>query len=134
MYGSVVLGVDHHRFEEIIEHVKLDKGVTEDTELDAADWHRVVHGYKEMVQEVTGKPFPQAPHEQLWGAIGAVFGSWMNQRAITYRRLHDIPESWGTAVNVRPMVFGNMGDDCATGVVLHARSLHRRERHSTASI
>ncbi|MFN7633929.1 MAG: PEP/pyruvate-binding domain-containing protein, partial [Acetobacteraceae bacterium] len=116
MYGGVVLGVDHHRFEEIIEHVKLDKGVTEDTELDAADWHRVVHGYKEMVQDATGKPFPQAPHEQLWGAIGAVFGSWMNQRAITYRRLHDIPEGWGTAVNVQAMVFGNMGDDCATGV------------------
>jgi pyruvate,orthophosphate dikinase len=116
MYGGVVLGVDHHRFEEIIEHVKLDKGVTEDTELDASDWHRIVHGYKEMVQDATGKPFPQAPHEQLWGAIGAVFGSWMNQRAITYRRLHDIPEGWGTAVNVQAMVFGNMGDDCATGV------------------
>ncbi len=116
MYGSVVLGVDHHRFEEIIEHVKLDTGKVEDTELTAAEWHRVVDGYKEMVREVTGKPFPQDPWEQLWGAIGAVFGSWMNQRAVTYRRLHDIPAEWGTAVNVQAMVFGNMGEDCATGV------------------
>ncbi len=116
MYGSVVLGVDHHRFEEIIEHVKLDQGVTEDTALSAQDWHRVVAGYKDMVQEETGKPFPQDPNEQLWGAIGAVFGSWMNPRAITYRKLHDIPAEWGTAVNVQAMVFGNMGEDCATGV------------------
>ncbi|MCW3476002.1 pyruvate, phosphate dikinase [Limobrevibacterium gyesilva] len=116
MYGGVVLGVDHHRFEEIIEHVKLDAGVTEDTALTASDWHRVVHGYKEMIQEETGKPFPMDPEEQLWGAIGAVFGSWMNPRANTYRRLHDIPATWGTAVNVQAMVFGNMGDDCATGV------------------
>ncbi len=116
MYGSVVLGVDHHRFEEIIEHVKLDKGAIEDTELTAQDWHRVVDGYKEMVAEVTSRPFPQDPQDQLWGAIGAVFGSWMNPRANTYRRLHDIPADWGTAVNVQAMVFGNMGDDCATGV------------------
>jgi pyruvate,orthophosphate dikinase len=116
MYGSVVLGVDHHRFEEIIEHVKLDAGAVEDTALGAQDWHRVVAGYKDMVAEATGKPFPQDPEEQLWGAIGAVFGSWMNPRANTYRRLHDIPASWGTAVNVQAMVFGNMGDDCATGV------------------
>jgi len=116
MYGSVVLGVDHHRFEEIIEHVKLDRGAVEDTELTAQDWHRVVDGYKEMVAETINRPFPQDPEEQLWGAIGAVFGSWMNQRAITYRRLHDIPADWGTAVNVQAMVFGNMGDDCATGV------------------
>ncbi len=116
MFGSVVLGVDHHRFEEIIEHVKMDKGVDEDTQLTAQDWHRVVDGYKEMVAEVTGKPFPQDPHAQLWAAIGAVFGSWMNPRANTYRRLHDIPAAWGTAVNVQAMVFGNMGSDCATGV------------------
>ncbi|WP_439550942.1 pyruvate, phosphate dikinase [Falsiroseomonas sp.] len=116
MFGSVVLGVDHHRFEEIIEHVKMDKGVDEDTQLVAQDWHRVVDGYKEMVAEVTGKPFPQDPHAQLWAAIGAVFGSWMNPRANTYRRLHDIPAQWGTAVNVQAMVFGNMGSDCATGV------------------
>ncbi|NKC29930.1 pyruvate, phosphate dikinase [Falsiroseomonas selenitidurans] len=116
MFGSVVLGVDHHRFEEIIEHVKLDRDVQEDTDLTAQDWHRVVDGYKEMVEEVTGKPFPQDPHAQLWAAIGAVFGSWMNPRANTYRRLHDIPAQWGTAVNVQAMVFGNMGEDCATGV------------------
>jgi pyruvate, orthophosphate dikinase len=111
-----VLDVDHHRFEEIIEHVKLDTGKNEDTELTASEWHRVVDGYKEMVAEVTGRPFPQDPETQLWGAIGAVFGSWMNQRAVTYRRLHDIPAEWGTAVNVQAMVFGNMGEDCATGV------------------
>ena len=116
MYGSVVLDVDHHRFEEIIEHVKLDRDVIEDTALTAADWQEVVEGYKDMVRGETGKPFPQDPEEQLWGAIGAVFGSWMNPRANTYRRLHDIPASWGTAVNVQAMVFGNMGDDCATGV------------------
>ena len=116
MYGIVVLGVDHHRFEEIIEHVKIEAGVTEDTALTAEDWQRVVDGYKEMVEQETGKPFPQDPQEQLWGAIGAVFGSWMNPRAITYRRLHDIPGDWGTAVNVQAMVFGNMGEDCATGV------------------
>ncbi|KAA2214298.1 pyruvate, phosphate dikinase [Teichococcus oryzae] len=116
MYGSVVLSVDHHRFEEIIEDAKLDKGVSEDTELTATDWKKVVGGYKAMVEEVLGSPFPQEPEAQLWGAIGAVFGSWMNQRANTYRRLHDIPADWGTAVNVQAMVFGNMGDDCATGV------------------
>ena len=116
MYGSVVLGVEHHRFEEIIEHVKLDRGVVEDTALQAQDWHRVVDGYKEMVAAETGHPFPLDPGEQLWGAIGAVFGSWMNPRANTYRRLHDIPADWGTAVNVQAMVFGNMGNDCATGV------------------
>jgi pyruvate,orthophosphate dikinase len=116
MYGSVVLGVDHHRFEEILEHVKLDAGAVEDTQLSASDWHRVVDGYKEMTRRETGKLFPQDPEEQLWGAVGAVFSSWMNPRANTYRRLHDIPASWGTAVNVQAMVFGNMGEDCATGV------------------
>jgi pyruvate,orthophosphate dikinase len=116
MYGSVVLGVDHHRFEEIIEHAKLDANVIEDTALNAQHWREVVDGYKDLVHQETGKPFPQEPHEQLWGAIGAVFGSWMNHRAITYRRLHDIPAVWGTAVNVQAMVYGNMGNDCATGV------------------
>jgi pyruvate,orthophosphate dikinase len=116
MYGSVVLGVDHHRFEEIIEAAKLDRYVTEDTGLEAGDWQKVVAGYKDMVLAETGKPFPLDPEEQLWGAIGAVFGSWMNPRANTYRRLHDIPANWGTAVNVQAMVFGNMGTDCATGV------------------
>ena len=116
MYGSVVLGVDHHRFEDIIEHVKMDEGVVEDTALKAQDWHRVVHAYLEMIEQDTKKKFPLDPEEQLWGAIGAVFGSWMNPRANTYRHLHDIPASWGTAVNVQAMVFGNMGEDCATGV------------------
>ena len=116
MYGSVVLGVEPHRFEEIIEHAKLETGAVEDTALSAADWQRVAAAYKEMIEEATGKPFPLDPQEQLWGAIGAVFGSWMNHRAITYRRLHDIPAEWGTAVNVQAMVFGNMGTDCATGV------------------
>jgi pyruvate,orthophosphate dikinase len=116
MYASVVLGVDHHQFEEIIEQTKLDTGAIEDTQLTAGDWQTVVDGYRDMVARETGKPFPQDPEEQLWGAIGAVFGSWMNHRAITYRRLHDIPAEWGTAVNVQAMVFGNMGEDCATGV------------------
>ena len=116
MYGSVVLNVDHHRFEEIIEQAKLETGQFEDTALTAEDWRRVVDAYKDMIAEETGKPFPQDPEEQLWGAIGAVFGSWMNPRAITYRRLHDIPADWGTAVSVQAMVFGNMGEDCATGV------------------
>jgi pyruvate,orthophosphate dikinase len=116
MYGQVVLGVDHHHFEEVLENHKLDLGAVLDTELKAEDWKDVVAAYKEIVARELGQPFPQDPQEQLWGAIGAVFGSWMNQRAITYRRLHDIPADWGTAVNVQAMVFGNMGDDCATGV------------------
>jgi pyruvate, orthophosphate dikinase len=116
MYGQVVLGVDHHHFEDLLENTKLDLGVTLDTELTAEQWEDVVAGFKDVVRRELGKPFPQDPQEQLWGAIGAVFGSWMNQRAITYRRLHEIPADWGTAVNVQAMVFGNMGDDCATGV------------------
>ncbi|MGE0417469.1 MAG: pyruvate, phosphate dikinase [Acetobacteraceae bacterium] len=116
MYGSVVLGVDHHNFEEVIEHIKVETGANEDTALTAADWQRVVEAYKDLVRHAIGTPFPQDPHEQLWGAIGAVFGSWENARAITYRKLHDIPAAWGTAVNVQAMVFGNMGNDCATGV------------------
>ncbi|HEV7372644.1 pyruvate, phosphate dikinase [Arenibaculum sp.] len=116
MYGNVVLGVDHHHFEEILEHAKRDRDITLDTEMTSADWQAVVQDYKKAVAHALGRPFPQDVHEQLWGAIGAVFGSWMNQRAITYRRLHDIPADWGTAVNVQAMVFGNMGEDCATGV------------------
>ncbi len=116
MYGDVVLGVAHHNFEDLLELIKDEQGVELDTELKAEDWKTLVGRYKEMVEEELGKPFPQDVHEQLWGAIGAVFGSWMNQRAITYRRLHDIPAEWGTAVNVQAMVFGNMGEDCATGV------------------
>ncbi|MEW5729691.1 MAG: pyruvate, phosphate dikinase [Pseudomonadota bacterium] len=116
MYSNVVLEVDHHNFEEILESVKEDKGYRLDTDLKADDWKVVVGKYKDMVKAKLGRPFPQDVTEQLWGAVGAVFGSWMNQRAITYRRLHEIPESWGTAVNVQAMVFGNMGDDCCTGV------------------
>ncbi|MCW5686383.1 MAG: pyruvate, phosphate dikinase [Pseudolabrys sp.] len=116
MYSDVVLGIGHDRFEEILDLHKEKQGYTLDTELTAEDWAQLIERYKKRVQEEQGKPFPQDPHEQLWGAIGAVFGSWMNQRAITYRRLHDIPESWGTAVNVQAMVFGNMGDTSATGV------------------
>ena len=116
MFGDVVLGVDHDHFEEIIDTQKMMKGIALDTELDADDWKAVATGFKERVEDETGAPFPQDPREQLWGAITAVFGSWKNERANTYRRLHAIPESWGTAVNVQAMVFGNMGDDCATGV------------------
>ncbi len=116
MYSNVVLDVDHHNFEEILEVYKERKGLTLDTDLSADDWKHLVGEYKRRVEEETGKPFPQDPREQLWGAVGAVFSSWMNQRAITYRRLHSIPESWGTAVNVQAMVFGNMGETSATGV------------------
>jgi pyruvate,orthophosphate dikinase len=116
MYGDVVLGVEHHAFEEILEHAKETKGYILDTDLTAADWQQIIERYKATVESHIGRPFPQDPHDQLWGAIGAVFGSWMNQRAITYRRLHTIPETWGTAVNVQAMVFGNMGDTSATGV------------------
>jgi len=116
MYSDVVLGFDHHHFEEILDTYKDNKGYTLDTDLDGDDWVHLVGKYKEAVARETGSDFPQDPHAQLWGAIGAVFSSWMNQRAITYRKLHDIPESWGTAVNVQAMVFGNMGDTSATGV------------------
>ena len=116
MYSDVVLEVGHDHFEELLENAKEDKGVETDADLDAADFKTLVGEYKKLVQAKTGKPFPQDPEAQLWGAIGAVFASWMNQRAITYRRLHAIPEAWGTAVNVQAMVFGNMGDTSATGV------------------
>ncbi len=116
MYGDVVLGVDHHHFEELLQLHKEDRGLDLDTELTAEDWEKLVAAYKAKVREQLGEPFPQNPMDQLWGAIGAVFGSWQTARAVTYRRLHNIPEDWGTAVNVQAMVFGNMGDDCATGV------------------
>jgi pyruvate,orthophosphate dikinase len=116
MYSDVVLGLGHHVFEEILDEHKDRNGYMLDTDLGDEDWEELVKRYKDRVAEELGKPFPQDPHEQLWGAIGAVFGSWMNQRANTYRRLHSIPESWGTAVNVQAMVFGNLGDTSATGV------------------
>ena len=116
MYGTVVLDIDHDAFERELEHIKERRGVYLDTELGADDIESLVGVYKRIVQEQTGAAFPQDPHAQLWRAVGAVFGSWMNARAVTYRRLHDIPAAWGTAVNVQAMVFGNMGGDCATGV------------------
>ena len=116
MYGDVVLEVPHHEFEDILEQHKRDQGVTQDTELTADTLKDVVKDYKALVQKELGKPFPMDVHEQLWGAVGAVFASWLTPRAVTYRNIHTIPESWGTAVNVQCMVFGNMGDDCATGV------------------
>jgi pyruvate,orthophosphate dikinase len=116
MYSNVVLGMEHHLFEETIEDVKRVKNYIQDTELKAEDWQDVIEGYLDTVKKHLGKPFPQDVQEQLWGAIGAVFGSWMNQRAMTYRKLNDIPHDWGTAVNVQAMVFGNRGDDCCTGV------------------
>ena len=116
MYSDVVLGVDHHEFEDLLDLKKDVRGVYQDTELTADDLKELIGEYKAQVEQSLGKPFPQDVNDQLWGAIGAVFGSWQTNRAVVYRRLHDIPESWGTAVNVQAMVFGNMGDDCATGV------------------
>ncbi|MDU6669736.1 MAG: pyruvate, phosphate dikinase, partial [Bradyrhizobium sp.] len=116
MYSDVVLGFEHHHFEDILDSFKDSQGYQLDTDLSSEDWEMLVGKYKEAVATETGKEFPQDPHDQLWGAIGAVFSSWMNARAVTYRKLHDIPESWGTAVNVQAMVFGNMGDTSATGV------------------
>jgi len=116
MYSNVVLGVEHHNFEEALDDYKERKGYSLDTDLSANDWRALVGRYKSIVEKALGKAFPQDPHEQLWGAIGAVFGSWMNARAKKYRELHNIPASWGTAVNVQAMVFGNMGETSATGV------------------
>jgi pyruvate, orthophosphate dikinase len=116
MYSNVVLDMDHHTFEEILDDVKDSKGVSVDTQLTAEDWEEIVSEYKKVVQRELGQPFPQDPQAQLWGAVAAVFKSWMNDRAKFYRRMHDIPESWGTAVNIQSMVFGNMGETSATGV------------------
>ncbi|CCQ73644.1 pyruvate, phosphate dikinase [Magnetospira sp. QH-2] len=116
MYSDVVLGVEHHHFEEILQDHKDSKGYVLDTDMTADDWKLIVASFRTKVEQQLGRPFPMDPQEQLWGAIGAVFGSWMNQRAITYRKLNDIPAEWGTAVNVQAMVYGNMGEDSATGV------------------
>ncbi len=116
MYSNVVLGLDHHMFEEILDDHKDALEVSVDTQLTAENWQAVIVDYKAAVERELRTPFPQGPGEQLWGAIGAVFDSWMNDRAKFYRRMHDIPESWGTAVNVQSMVFGNMGETSATGV------------------
>jgi pyruvate, orthophosphate dikinase len=116
MYGDVVMGVEHYHFEDILADHKDDKGVALDTDLGAEDLKVIAQQFAAKVEAELGKPFPQDPHDQLWGAISAVFGSWMNNRANIYRKLNDIPESWGTAVNIQSMVFGNMGDSSATGV------------------
>lgn len=116
MYGDVVMGLDHEVFEDILEDEKARLGHELDTDMSADEWRDLIARYMAVIEEELGIPFPQDPHQQLWGAIGAVFSSWMNARAITYRQLHDIPASWGTAVNVQAMVFGNLGDQSATGV------------------
>ncbi|MGF7146400.1 pyruvate,orthophosphate dikinase [Sphingomonas zeicaulis] len=116
MYADVVLELDHGAFEEALEVAKEDRGIVLDTDMGADDWKALVGEYKKLVEDQWGKPFPQDVHDQLWGAVGAVFGSWQSERAKVYRRLNDIPASWGTAVNVQAMVFGNMGDTSATGV------------------
>ncbi len=116
MYSGVVLDMEHHLFEDALEEYKDRKAYTLDTDMTADDWRHIVGEYKAIVERELGRAFPQDPNEQLWGAIGAVFGSWMNARAIKYRELHGIPASWGTAVNVQSMVFGNLGETSATGV------------------
>jgi pyruvate,orthophosphate dikinase len=116
MYSDVVMGMDKHTLEHLLEMKKSEKGAHLDTDLTAADWKDLVAQFKAKIKLELGQEFPEDPKQQLWGAIGAVFGSWMNQRAITYRKLNNIPADWGTAVNVQSMVYGNMGDDCATGV------------------
>ena len=116
MYSDVVLGVDHYNFEILMDEKKQELGINIDTDFTAEHLEELTISFKEKVLEETNKEFPQDPYKQLWGAIHAVFSSWMNDRAITYRNLNDIPQNWGTAVNVQSMVFGNMGQDCATGV------------------
>jgi len=116
MYADVVMGLEKEVLDHLLEQKKEERGVHLDTDLNAADWKELVAAFKAKVKDVLDEDFPEDPQEQLWGAIGAVFGSWMNQRAITYRRLNNIPSEWGTAVNVQSMVYGNMGNDCATGV------------------
>ena len=112
---DVVMGVDHGLFEDALEDMKMQR-IFEDTELTGEDLQALVTTYKDIVQGEVEEAFPQDPWQQLWGAVGTVSPTWMNARAITYRRLNNIPAAWGTAVNVQAMVFGNMGDDCATGV------------------
>ncbi|KAA1178133.1 pyruvate, phosphate dikinase [Rhizobium tropici] len=116
MYADVVMGLDNEVFEEILEDEKARFGHEFDTDLTAVEWQHVVSIYKTVIEEELGEAFPQEPEVQLWGAVGAVFASWMNARAVTYRQLHNIPEAWGTAVNIQAMVFGNLGNSSATGV------------------
>ncbi len=116
MYGNVVMGVEHHEFEDVLDTYKRDENLAQDTDITAEGWKEIVEEYKAVVEREAGKAFPFDPKEQLWGAISAVFESWSVPRAVTYRKINEIPADWGTAVNVQSMVFGNMGDDCATGV------------------
>ena len=116
MYADVVLGQSRKPFEKLLREARKRRGVEHDHQLTADDFKELAEKYKGLIQEQTGEPFPQSPKEQLWGAVGAVFSSWNNPRAVAYREMNDIPAHWGTAVNVQTMVFGNMGDDCATGV------------------
>ena len=116
MYSDVVLEIDNSLFEDALEDIKIENGYSEDTELTPQNLKDLTETYKKIVLNELNRPFPQDPSEQLWGAISAVFSSWMNNRAITYRKLNNLPSSWGTAVNIQSMVFGNMGEDCATGV------------------
>ena len=116
MYSDVVLEIDNSLFEDALEEIKIENGYSEDTELTPQNLKDLTETYKKIVLNELNRPFPQDPSEQLWGAISAVFSSWMNNRAITYRKLNNLPSSWGTAVNIQSMVFGNMGEDCATGV------------------
>jgi pyruvate,orthophosphate dikinase len=118
MYSDVVLGVHSEHFEKSLEEAKHQAGVTEDTGLSAEQLRALVTVFKQITLKSTGKPFPEDPFDQLWGAVGAVFSSWMSDRAIIYRKTYKIPEEWGTAVNVQAMVFGNAGADCATGVAI----------------
>ncbi len=116
MYSDIVLEIDNSLFEDALEDIKIENGYSEDTELTPQNLKDLTETYKKIVLNELNRPFPQDPSEQLWGAISAVFSSWMNNRAITYRKLNNLPSSWGTAVNIQSMVFGNMGEDCATGV------------------
>ena len=116
MYGDVVMGISHDFFEDIIDDYKFENALSLDADLEADDWQEISGKFAAMIEREAGRPFPQDPQEQLWGAIGAVCNSWNNQRATTYRRLHDIPDEWGTAVTIQSMVFGNLGDQSATGV------------------
>src|SRR3984893_11426819 len=127
MNASVAVGLEHHIFEEILEYYKENKGLTLDTELSSEDWRKLIVDFTARVERTFGKPFPQDPREQLWGAIGAVFESWMNPRAVAYRRLHGIPASLGTAVTIQAMVFGKMGATPGTGAAFPPKPSPRAE-------
>lgn len=127
MYADVVMGLNKSRFEEIIDEIKKEKGIVEDLDLDADDMKRLVVEFKQFYRSELKEEFPSDPRVQLFGAIEAVFRSWNNPRAIYYRKMNDIPGSWGTAVNVQMMVFGNMGNDCGTGVAFTRNPFYWRK-------